>query len=286
MSINSKSKRYKIPYAVNIRHKRIARVKIYNGDCLKHMYGLHRNGIKANVILTSPPYNTSRVGGGQKAIDNHEQRYDVHLDNKTNEDYIDWTRKIFRKFDTILAENGCILYNLSYGAENVDLLWLTIASIIESTPFTIADCIVWKKSHAIPNNMSPNRLTRIIEFVFVICRKTEAKTFQCNKEVVSICKSGQKNFKSVVNFIKAKNNDGMNSLNKATFSSDLVLELLRIYSKRSDIIYDPFMGTGTTAVGVVKYNLEHGGANLKCLGSEISEKQCLYAKDRLYKIIG
>lgn len=55
-------------------------------------------------------------------------------------------------------------------------------------------------------------------------------------------------------------------------------------AKESDIVYDPFMGTGTTAAATVRYNQEHG-TNLKCLGSELSSAQCDHANARLQKLL-
>jgi site-specific DNA-methyltransferase (adenine-specific) len=50
--------------------------------------------------------------------------------------------------------------------------------------------------------------------------------------------------------------------------------LLRGSVKETDIIYDPFMGSGTTAVACQSLNR-------KFIGSEISEKYCEIAKQRL-----
>ena len=55
----------------------------------------------------------------------------------------------------------------------------------------------------------------------------------------------------------------------------MVLELLKIYARPNSVIYDPFMGTGTTGIGVEKY-----GNGCICIGSEISEKQVEYSKER------
>lgn len=56
----------------------------------------------------------------------------------------------------------------------------------------IADKIVWKKKSALPNNVSFNKLTRVTEDVFIICRKDEYKTFNANKKVTKTSKTGQK----------------------------------------------------------------------------------------------
>ena len=65
--------------------------------------------------------------------------------------------------------------------------------------------------------------------------------------------------------------------NKATYSSDLCKQLLNIYCPKDGIVYDPFMGTGTTAVACKELGLSY-------IGSELSENQCKWANDRLLKV--
>ena len=141
--------------------------------------------------------------------------------------------------------------------------------------------IIWKKKSALPNNVSHNKLTRITEFVFVICRKDEFKTFRANKKVTKESKTGQKYYENIFNFIEAPNNDGANSLNKATYSSDLCLQLLNIYANENTIVYDPFMGTGTTGIACEKFCREK---TMVCIGSELSDKQVEFSKNRLKEL--
>jgi DNA modification methylase len=155
-------------------------------------------------------------------------------------------------------------------------MWLTIAEIIKQTDFIPADRIIWKKKSALPNNTSSNKLTRIVEDIFVFCRKSEIKTFNSNKKVTSVRvdRPTQKYYENVFNFIEAKNNDGSCNLNKATYSSELCEKLLGIYAKPESVIYDSFIGTGTTAVACKKLGYAY-------IGSELSDKQCEYANNRL-----
>ena len=149
---------------------------IFNEDCFESMKRFEENGDKVNVILTSPPYNTGRPNTSEKARKNNEARYDIHMDTMTQDEYIDWTIKLFNEFDKILAKDGVILWNISYGSDgtvntsSIGLVWLVIADIIRKTNFTTADRIIWKKKSALPNNVSKNKLTRIVEDVFVFCR--------------------------------------------------------------------------------------------------------------------
>lgn len=259
----------------------MAKVYFYNEDCIQNMNRMAEKGFKIDIVLTSPPYATSRsTVKTQKAIDTYNSRYDICLDNMTDEQYCDWSVDIFNHFDQILNKNGVILYNISYGSENPNVMWLALGDILRKTNFMIADTIIWKKNTALPNNTG-NKLTRITEFVFVICRKSEYKTFNINKKVKSIRKdTGQKYYENIYNFIEAPNNDGSCKLNKATYSSDLCLQLLNIYATENSIVYDPFMGTGTTGVACEKFCKED---TMMCIGTELSADQVQYSKDRLEK---
>lgn len=251
--------------------------KIYQEDCFNTMKNMVLDNIKVNAILTSPPYNTCRVTQTQRSIDNYENRYDIHLDNKSDKEYFNWSIELFNSYEKVLKQNGVVLYNVSYSAENnPNLMWLLISELITNTKFMVADCIVWKKSCALPNNVSSNKLTRIIEFVFVFCRKEEYKTFYANKRIKSYSKTGQAYYENIFNFIEARNNDGSNNLNKATFSTDFCNKLLDIYVKEGDLVYDSFMGTGTTAVACKNKNINF-------IGSELSENQVKYSQDRIVK---
>ena len=259
---------------------------IFAEDCFETLKRFNDNEV--SIILTSPPYNNSKHTYTEKSRENHDARYDVYVDTGSHEDYIEWTKNLFNEFNRVLQENGVILYNINYGTgydNTCDNLIDVIHTITTKTPFMVADIIGWKKSSALPNNTSSNKCTRIFELVFVLCRKTENKTFISNKEVKSTNKkTGQNFYENIFNFIEAPNNDGSCSLNKATFSSDLVLKLLEMYAgHKTGIVYDPFIGTGTTAVGVKLFNRKHK-RNYSYVGSELSKNQVSYAEDRINSI--
>lgn len=255
----------------------------YNENCFDTMSNMYNKNYKVDIVLTSPPYNTGRKSNSERSRENYEARYDIHLDNMTDEEYCKWTIELFNHYDKVLNKNGVILYNISYGSENPYVMWMAMADIIRNTNFMIADCIIWKKKSALPNNVSKNKLTRITEFVFVICRKTEFKTFNANKKITSHNSKGQAYYENIYNFIEAANNDGACKLNKATYSSELCEKLLNIYANTNSVVYDSFMGTGTTAVACRRFNNFEN--NIVCIGSELSEAQIQYSKERLTKII-
>lgn len=255
---------------------------IYNEKCEDTMKRMRDHTV--SMVLTSPPYNTSKATYSETSFNNYESRYDVYVDTGTQEEYIEKSISWFKEYDRILCENGVVLYNINYGTgyENTcDNLIRLLFNLLEHTNFMIADIVCWKKNSAIPNNTSSNKCTRIWEFVFVLCRKSENKTFISNKGVKSVSKTGQKFYENIFNFIEAPNNDGICKFNKATFSSKLVLSLLEMYAGQNcEVVYDPFIGTGTTALGVKLFN-EKYNRDIKYVGSELSHNQVEFANDRL-----
>ena len=253
-------------------------INIYNEDCRETIDKMGSKSI--DVVLTSPPYNTSRKVKTKKEIDEHKSKYGDYDDTMPNNEYRDFIVDVINRLDRLLKDNGVILLNLSY-ASSVEVdskcgdLIRLLYQILNETPFEIADIITWKKKSAIPLNRNANKLTRICEYIFVLCREDEYSTFYANKPLTSFVE--EKNLKyyaNIFNFIEAKNNDGSNPFNKATYSSELCEKLLKIYAKENALVYDPFIGTGTTAVACKRLGLN-------CIGSEISKDQVEYAKRRL-----
>ncbi len=250
---------------------------IYNEDC-KVTMSERIDEKSIDIILTSPPYNTARTNcdfHNDSKKGRYTARYVDFNDMKTPEEYIQWTIGIFNDFDRILKKNGVVLYNLSYGKHTHDTYHQLVADVIKNTSFSMADVIHWKKRTAVPNTASSNKLTRICEDVIVFVRKNEYDTFNCNKKVVSYSKgTNQKNYENIYNFIEAKNNDGPCKIHKATYSTELCEKLLNIYGEEGYIIYDPFIGTGTTALAAINLGME-------CIGSEIYGDYVKIAKERL-----
>jgi len=238
-------------------------ITLYNGDCQEIMHTL-----KVDKIITSPPYNIIRPNSSDRG-------YDVYKDGMSNQDYIDWTVDIFNTYDRILNENGAIIYNMSYGTENTEIMSLTVSEILRQTNFTLADILVWKKQSATPNNVSSNKMTRIVEFVYVFCRRNEFNTFTSNKNVIGYREdTGQKIYENVFNFFNAKNNDESVDINKANFSIDFVEEIINRYVLKTDIVLDNFSGTGTTLIACAENNI-------KSIGIELSKQQCEHTIKRI-----
>ena len=238
--------------------------KIYNENNLFTMSKMPVDFL--NGIICSPPYNLGKNPNHRRKDQADFNLYEHDIDNLTTDQYLVLRLNEFKEFDRILKPDGVICYNISYSGDNPILPTLLLSKVDEETNLTLTDIVVWKKSSASPFQTSPNKVTRLCELVYIIVHKDYLNTFKANKEVSSINeRTNQKFYKNYVNLIEAKNNDGFKSDLKASYSTDFVEKLINIYFPENSLIYDPFMGIGTTAKGCINKNCNY-------IGSEIIEK--------------
>lgn len=233
--------------------------KIFNEDNLSTMSKMSDKSISG--IICSPPYNIC-----SKRKDVYYNNGYSDSDNLSEEEYLEVRTNEFKEFSRIIDDRGVICYNISYHNENPILPTLLMTKIHQETDLTVADIITWKKSNAIPFQTSPTKLSRLCELVYVIVKKNHLHNFITNKEISKINeKTKQKFYKNYTNLIEAKNNDGIKTKLKASYSEDLVLKLINIYFPKDSLIYDPFIGIGTTARACKK-------SNRKFIGSELDKE--------------
>lgn len=230
--------------------------KIFNEDNIITMSKIPDKYLSG--IITSPPYNITT-----KRKDIYYNNGYSDIDNMSENEYLEARLKEFVEFSRIIEDRGVICYNISYHNENPILPTLLISKIHNETDLTLADIITWRKSNSIPFQTSPTKLSRLCELVYVIVKKDHLHDFKTNKTISKINKkTGQKFYKNYTNIIEAKNNDGIKCDLKASFSTDFVERLLNIYFEEGSIIYDPFMGIGTTARSCSRNSRNYIGSEL------------------------
>lgn len=245
--------------------------KIINENCILTLRKLNTNSLDG--VITSPPYNITT-----KRKDCYYDNGYADIDNLSSEDYIKIRINEFKEIERCLRPKGVICYNISYHHENPSLPLILLSKMIEKTNLIVVDMISWKKPNAIPFQTSPNKLSRIVEQIYIITHKDNLKNFNANKEISSINNNtGQKFYKNYTNFIEAKNNDGYKCHLKASYSQELVNKLINVYFKEGEIIYDPFMGIGTTALSCISNNITY-------IGSELNKKTYDIAIKRIQEI--
>lgn len=225
--------------------------KIYNEDCLETMKRMPDDF--CDLIITSPPYN---VGKNNMT----ENKYGKG-DDMSQEEYLEWTRKIINE---CLRVSETTFYNIQMLSDNKR----TVLAILGEYKDKIKDIIIWNKSAAAPA-IEPGVLTSKFEFIIIFSNDSPEKR-----------KFKKANFHGNFTNVLEGNNAGQNKfsdIHKATFPQYLPDKLIVNFSNEGGVIYDPFMGLGTTAMSAKMLKRNY-------IGSEISEEYCKIAEDRVKSI--
>ena len=234
------------------------------GDCRETLSQFDE---KVRMCVTSPPYYGLRDYGGEDKQIGQED---------TPEEYIENLVSVFRSVRDTLTEDGTLWLNIgdSYynyrpgkgqalvkqsvsktnqdlpskcarrgnkleGYKEKDLIgipWL-LAFALRKDGWYLRQDIIWNKPNPMPESVR-DRCTKSHEYVFLLS-KNQNYYFD-----VDAIKEETRRKRSVWN-IKTKPYKGSHF---AVFPPDLVELCIKAGSKKNDIILDPFMGSGTTAM--------------------------------------
>ncbi len=222
--------------------------KIYNENCLDTMNKIPNNFV--DCIITSPPYNKGfwsknrNINNGWKT---KCRRIDYEVfDDKLNPDvYEKQQKKVIKECLRILKPNGSFFYN------HIDILneHNTIHPVFVYD-FPIKQIIIWNRKGT--PKIDKSYFYPINEYIFWI-KKTKSSIPNFYKEQ-SIYK------KNIWDINPEKKNT-----HPAPFPIELVGNCILSTTKENDLIYDPYMGSGTTAKACIKLKRNY-------LGSEINNK--------------
>jgi site-specific DNA-methyltransferase (adenine-specific) len=239
--------------------------KIYNEDCLNTLARMPDNYI--DLTVTSPPYNIGI-------------RYDGYKDSRPYADYFAWMECWLRELYRVTKADGRVCINhylsMSMNGERCSPI-ANIISIADKLGFKYHGIAVWtdrtvSKLTAWGSWLSASApyVNTPYEGVIILYKErwkkdTAGKTNIPKKEFISGC-SGVWN-------LKTENR----KLHPAAFPVSLPSRCIQLFSYERDVVYDPFIGTGTTAIACKNLNRNF-------IGSEISKKYCAIAESQLNEL--
>ncbi len=250
----------------HIREKLIIKKNIiHNENCLKTMENMC-DGI-IDLTITSPPYDNLRKYNGYSF------------------DFESIAKELFR----VTKKGGIVVWNVfdqkikdSYTGTSMKQ-----ALFFQSIGFNIHQYLIYEKNSVAFNAKKNGKLyTNIFEFVFILSKGEPANVnLICDKKNIWAGESSYDGkVKCVAEFsprnsiwkINTSENDKTN--HPAVMPEKLCGDLIMSYSNENDLIYDPFMGSGTTAKMA---NL----LNRNFIGSEISSEYFNASNDRIKKYV-
>ncbi|HAS92680.1 MAG TPA: hypothetical protein DCS12_10785 [Clostridiales bacterium] len=216
--------------------------KIYCEDNLITMGKMPDNFV--NLTITSPPYNFN-AGSGLGSKYNKKFK-----DNLNQEDYFNWSVRVINE---CMRVSTLVCWNIQMIAGNKESLLKYMGYFNKQ----IREIIIWDKQYSEPA-MSEKVLNSEFEFIIIFDkngggRKIEQATFSRGtvSNVLRINKSK--------NSIKSKNEQEKHF---AVFPNLLASKLIQYFSKEGEIIFDPFIGSGTTAIQAIKNNRKFIGCEI------------------------
>jgi len=242
---------------------------IYNEDCLNTIAKMDNDFL--DLTVTSPPYNVDL--GNNKF---NKNPYDLYIDNKDHQDYINWLKEIFYNIYLKTKSSGRICINIGDGKNGGVPSHSDVIQLMKDLKWIPITTIIWDKNNvsnrtAWGSFMSPSCPSFPTPFEYLLVFAKDNKKLQYKGETDLI----KDDF---VKWSLAKWSFTGESLKKighpAPFPLELPIRCIKMFSWINSIIYDPFSGSGTTALAC-KLN------NRNFIGSEISQEYYNLSLNRL-----
>jgi modification methylase len=229
--------------------------KLINGDCLSIMKEMPNECL--DLAVTSPPYNLKNsTGNGMKDGRGGKWKnaalvngYSHHDDNMPHDEYAKWQRDCLAEMFRLLKPDGAIFYNHKWRVQ--DGLLQDRQDIVAGFP--VRQIIIWKRKGGI--NFNPGYFLPTYEVIYLIAKPEFRLAPKANA------------YGDIWEFTQEMNNP-----HPAPFPVDLISRI--ISSTCANIVLDPFMGSGTTAIAALMNSRHY-------IGIEISPEYNALAKNRI-----
>lgn len=219
-----------------------------------------------HLMVTSPPYNVGK-------------EYDTDL---SLEDYLTMLRKVLNETHRVLVNGGRVCINIAnVGRKPYIPLHSYIIQIMRELGFLMRGEIIWDKSASAGTSTAwgswqsaANPILRDVhEYILIFSKGTYSR--QKNGKPDTIEKDEFLEYtKSIWSFpaVSARKIG-----HPAPFPIELPLRLIKLYTFEGDVVLDPFMGSGQTAIAAIK-------TGRKYEGYEINEEYCQLAEKRIEEL--
>ena len=228
---------------------------IHHGDCLTLLAQMP--DATADLVVTSPPYNLlNSSGNGMKNGNGGKwsraalmQGYATHADSMPHDDYVQWQRECLSEMMRVLSPDGAIFYNHKWRVQKGLLQDRT--DIVDGFP--VRQIIIWQRSGGFNHN--PGYFLPTYEVVYLIAKPGFRLAPRAG---------------GVGDVWQIRQDRG--NPHPASFPVDLARRA--IAATTAQVVLDPFIGSGTTAVAALLEGRQY-------IGIDLSEDYCQLARQRV-----
>jgi site-specific DNA-methyltransferase (adenine-specific) len=208
--------------------------RIYQRDCIEGMRMIPDKSI--DLIATDPPYEISRKTNFHKGNAKRKRHdYDFGEWDKADDDLIE---NAIREGYRVLR-NGGVMYTF-FDAHKIN----RITELYKEVGFKQIKVLPWIKTNPVPANCKVTYVNAVEFFVYGV--KKGSATFNVDRIHLGV-------FETPICQGKER------TAHKTQKPLRLFNELISISSNEGDVVLDPFMGSGTTAVAAAQLNRRYIG---------------------------
>jgi site-specific DNA-methyltransferase (adenine-specific) len=215
-----------------------------------------------HLMITSPPYNVTKD-------------YDENLSLK---EYLNFLKKVFSETYRVLVNGGRACINIAnLGRKPYIPLSDYISSLMLDIGFNMRGEIIWNKGAGAGVSMAwgswlsaSNPVLRDVhEYILVFSKGDYQRKAENKENTIS-----KEQFMEWTKSVWTMNPESAKKVNHpAPFPEELPYRLIQLYSFKNDIVLDPFMGSGTTAISALKSKRNFVGYELNQEYINISENR-------------
>ncbi len=213
------------------------------GDVIEGLSEMPSSSV--DLVVTSPPYNLKNsTGNGMKDGRGGKwsnaaliSGYSHHSDNMPHDKYVSWQREVISECMRVLKDDGAIFYNHKWRVQGG--LLQDRQDIVEGFP--VRQIIIWRRAGGI--NFNQGYFLPTYEVIYLIAKKN----FKLAK--------GANSFGDVWEFPQELKNE-----HPAPFPVALIERIISCTDAK--IVFDPFMGSGTTAIASKLLNKSYYGLEI------------------------
>ena len=241
---------------------------IYNCDCIQGMKSVPKN--KIDLVITDPPFAINFRA--KKANYNRKQSHVLEGYNEISaENYYDFTLEWMSQVHRILKESGSMY--LFSGWNNLK----EILMAIDDVGFHLVNHIIWKYQFGV---VTKNKYVTSHYHCLYVCKNEKKRKFFPFKRFSKDAKSEDGHslhYKDKEDVWEIKREYWTGDTKTPTkLPAEIIEKILFYSSKKNDIVFDPFLGSGQVAV-VSKIH------ERRFCGFEVVKDYYKFAKKRLDK---
>ena len=243
---------------------------IYNCDCIQGMNSIPKN--KIDLVITDPPFAINFRA--KKANYNRKQSHVLEGYNEISpENYYDFTLEWMSQIHRILKESGSMY--LFSGWNNLK----EILMAIDDVGFHLVNHIIWKYQFGV---VTKNKYVTSHYHCLYVCKNDKKRKFFPFKRFSKNAKSKDGHslhYKDKEDVWEIKREYWTGDKKTPTkLPAEIIEKILFYSSKKNDVVFDPFLGSGQVAV----VSKMHGS---QFCGFEVVKDYYKFAKKRLDKNI-